>query len=63
MINPNINCRVRVKVLTENNPKPGLWAEYKGHLLPIYRGYKKPGTRYYWLRYSILTEEFYLVSK
>lgn len=62
MINPNICKLVTVDVLPEE-PGRGLFAIYQGVKLTIVHGYKKPGKRRYYLKFSIFTDSYYLSTR
>jgi hypothetical protein len=58
MLNPNIYKRVLVEVLPGSK-----YATYRGHTLEINDlryGTKPPGRRYMYLKFSILTDSYYL---
>ncbi len=58
MINPNIHKAVMVQVQWD-----GVTALYKGNLLDIVERYApapKPGRRRLYLKYSIISDQFYL---
>lgn len=63
MINPNIHKRVLVQVEPIVNGRQ--FATYQGIRLPVNElrhGFKKPGQRYMYLKFSICTDRYYLTA-
>lgn len=69
MLNPNIHKRIRVLAGPVEKSKFGSqyqYVAYKGQILEVnerFDGFLKPGNRYAYLKYSIMTDSYYVTAK